>query len=667
MMRNQQISHKSVEANRKPDVRFLIGRTKILCGDTRSHFEYLMSSVYTFFMTLVIVFCLAALVTFGITRLPVSEIETPENRELCHVVWRVEGLIAFMATLLATSVALIFSYVRKDGDVFPLRNAGAAFLFLAGALYVLLLLRAWKSFPTWVGDVILVVMAVASVACIMPPSLFTMTLPFSERFVNLGVWGMPLAVLWIWLLSRATAALNRTPQVTGGYLGLVALSLLLLYRLGPEGARPPFFFPTAASTALAGIGLMSIFVSLRRPGFNLGWAASCSLGFLLAHITLVGLFKGVALAILAPLLILFGLPVLDVLFVRLRASQHGEKIDWETRRVRLHEALQERGISSTKISFLYLAIATYLCGLALFMVALSEWHFVIRLLILLPLLFGGFIVFFSITRVLMRRAPGEKMPDDIEAFGVRISPVSMSEAIDKIEGFIQEKTPHHVVTSDANAILRAQEDLEYADIIRRAALITPDGYGVMWGARLLNLPIYERVTGVDMVTGICERAAEKGYSIYILGAAPGIAATAAEKLSARFPGLRVAGTQHGFFKAEEETQVIQTIREAKPDVLFVAFGIPKQEKFIAQHFEAMNVPVSLGVGGSFDVYSEKLKRAPEYIQRSGMEWLYRVWQEPWRWKRMSYVPRFMIFALREWIFHSHPKAAAPIIKKTPTL
>src|SRR5690606_12936336 len=107
-----------------------------------------------------------------------------------------------------------------------------------------------------------------------------------------------------------------------------------------------------------------------------------------------------------------------------------------------------------------------------------------------------------------------------------------------------------VLTSDANSILRAQEDAEYAGIMRRADLITPDGYGLVWGARLLNLPIYERVTGVDMVSGICERLARRGGSIYILGSAPGVAATAAQKLSERFSGLRVAGTQHGYFQKD---------------------------------------------------------------------------------------------------------------------
>jgi len=623
-------------------------------------------------MTIAIVFCLAALVTTSILRLPSHDLELENGRQK-RPVWRLEGLVVLMATMLATAVGLIFSYVRTGGDAWPLRNAGTVFLFITAALYVLLVLRSWRRLPTWVGDLIIITAATVTLWFIeIPRHFFSFHMPFSNQEIELGVLSLPLAVFWMWLLSRATAALNRTPQVTGGYLGLVALSLLMLYRLMPASARPPFFFPTAATTALAGAGLMSIAVALRRPNFNLGWAASCTLGFLLAYVSIVGLFKGVALAILAPMLLLFGLPLLDVWFVNLRAAQHGEKVVWDTRRVRLHEALQERGLSTTKISMLYLAIAAYLCKLALTMVSISSWHIVWRLLVLGVCSFLGFVVFFSITRVLMRRAPGEIVPEDIEAFGVRISPVSMTEALDKIEGFIQEKTPHHVVTSDANAILRAQEDSEYAGIIRRAALITPDGYGVMWGARLLNLPVYERVTGVDMVTGICERAAKNGYSIYIVGAAPGVAATAADKLAQRFPGLRVAGTKHGFYKPEEEQAVIENIRNAKPDVLFVAFGIPKQEKFIAQHFEELGVPVSLGVGGSFDVYSEKLKRAPEYIQRSGMEWLYRVWQEPWRWKRMGYVPRFMAFALREWLLHPahqlpvRPAVPAPAESNTTT-
>ncbi len=211
----------------------------------------------------------------------------------------------------------------------------------------------------------------------------------------------------------------------------------------------------------------------------------------------------------------------------------------------------------------------------------------------------------------------------------------------------------------------AKEDAEYAAIIHRAALATPDGYGVIWGMRLLNFPIYERVTGVDMVTGICEFAAKKNYSIYILGSEPGengepgVAAIAAKNLAEKYPGLRVAGTHHGFWRRdakaeglsveEADARMADIVREAAPDVLFVAMGIPMQEKLIAAQMQRMNVPVSLGVGGSFDVYSGKFERAPHWIQRIGLEWLYRVFIDPSRWKRMGYVPRFMLLAIKVWL------------------
>lgn len=313
------------------------------------------------------------------------------------------------------------------------------------------------------------------------------------------------------------------------------------------------------------------------------------------------------------------------------------------------------------------AVLTVLSGVTLFVTGIffaryildasaPPWLLAMRSALLLALLFAVFILVLSLARVWKRRSAGEVPRSSIDLFGVAISPVTMQEALDRIETFIEKGTPHHVATSDANSVLRAQKDEEYAAIIRRAALVTPDGFGVVWGARLMNLPVYERVTGVDMVTGICERAAKKGYSIYILGSEPGIAATAAQKLAQQYPGLKIAGTQHGFWKEEgiSDEAIVSQIAQAKPDVLFVAFGIPAQEKFIAHNLEALNVPVSIGVGGSFDVYSEKLRRAPVYIQRSGLEWLYRVWQEPWRWKRMGYVPQFMAFALREWLFGKRP-------------
>jgi N-acetylglucosaminyldiphosphoundecaprenol N-acetyl-beta-D-mannosaminyltransferase len=568
-----------------------------------------------------------------------------------------EGVAVVGAVLLASLLGWLAFYVfeKRQAPNLTFHKDGVYLLFIAGALYLLAGLRRRYSWPMWISDALVVCAAFASLWVSRSTTITVLSEPNSAQFIYLGKWAMPVTLLWMWLIARMATTLNRMSQVTGGYLGVVALSLLFLMKLDP---RAPHFFPADASAALAGAGLATVPFAIRRHDFDIGWPAALALGFILAQIATIGLLKNAVFFMMVLSVIAFGLPLLDVSFFRVRAALRGEQLSVEEQKLRLHEALLRRGVAPAKIASLYLVGGAALCAvgvlLARFVFNSSApiWVLAIRGGGLLLALFCIFVLIFSLARVWMRRTADETVPEEIEAFGVRISPVSMTEAMAKIEEFIKDGTPHHVVTSDANAILRAQEDEEYAAIVRRAALITPDGFGVVWGARLMNLPVYERVTGVDMVTGICERAAKNNYSIYILGSEPGIAATAAEKLSERYPGLRVAGTQHGFWKQEgiSDDQIIAQIREAGPDVLFVAFGIPAQEKFIAKHFDALGVPVSLGVGGSFDVYSEKLKRAPDYIQRSGLEWMYRVWQEPWRWKRMGYVPRFMAFALREWLF-----------------
>lgn len=362
--------------------------------------------------------------------------------------------------------------------------------------------------------------------------------------------------------------------------------------------------------------------------------------------------------------------MLDVTFLTIRATLRGQKLDWKENHVRLYEALLSRGVSPAKIGLLYFAVGLWICSLSFLTTRwlLLEFQGYFRaglaVIVLVALAAVGAFVFLSVTRMLMRRRPGEEVPESLEAFGVRITPVSMCEALDRIEEFIAEgratSLPHHVVTSDANAVLTSRRDEEYAAIIRRAALITPDGFGLIWGARLLNLPVYERVTGVDMVTGICERAAKKDYRIFILGSEPGVASTAATNLAAKYPGLQMVGTHHGMILRDEAllASALQQVKDAKPDVLFVAMGIPLQEKFIAKYMADLQVPVLLGVGGSFDVYAGKFNRAPQYIQRMGLEWLYRVWIDPSRWRRMGYVPRFMVVAFKTWLFSARGEGKA---------
>ena len=610
-------------------------------------------------MIFVILMVAALLFLFGVRLAPVSDRRSTGFRR--------EGFTFVFVTLLVAAVGFLTT-ARPVSQVAP--DFALQVLAVCAVLYVLLALRGSRRWPPWIADALVLLAAISVIEWFGAPRINGIRVPIAQEWMSFGAGATAITVGFVWLISRMTASLNRTPLVTGGYLGIVALTLLAAEFMGAQqspasGWEVDPAFGRMACAALAGSGLASLLISLKTRHFNLGWPASFAMGFLLGQIAVASLSKYLAFTIMALLLLVFGLPVLDVSFYHLRAARRGQNVKWQEKRARLHEALLERGFSPAKVSFLYLIFAATLCGIGVLVVATKAWYLPIRLLFLVALSSAVFITFLSVTRILMRRGASERVPESVEAFGVKISAVTMDEALDKVDEFIASRQPHHVATSDANAILTARADPEYAQILQNAALITPDGYGVIWGIRLMNLPIYERVTGVDMVTGICSRAAEKGYRVCILGSEPGVAATAAHNLAEKYPGLNVVATYHGFWRrdgkeaglsvAEADAKMADEICRVAPDVLFVAMGIPMQEKFIAAQLQRMKVPVAIGVGGSFDVYSGKFNRAPEGVQRLGMEWLYRVWIDPSRWKRMGYVPRFMMLALQIWLFGERKK------------
>jgi N-acetylglucosaminyldiphosphoundecaprenol N-acetyl-beta-D-mannosaminyltransferase len=195
-------------------------------------------------------------------------------------------------------------------------------------------------------------------------------------------------------------------------------------------------------------------------------------------------------------------------------------------------------------------------------------------------------------------------------------------------------------------VVLSRQDPELARIVREADLVTPDGSGLLWASRLLGKPIRDRVSGVDLVAQLTRLSAQKGYRLFFLGAAPGIAQEASRQLCERYPGAVICGARHGFFKEEEEEAIAAQIAETRPDVVFVAFGIPKQEKFILRHKAAIGASVCIGVGGSFDVYSGAVKRAPVWIQNAGLEWIYRLAQNPKKISKVMTLPRFALLAIR---------------------
>lgn len=232
----------------------------------------------------------------------------------------------------------------------------------------------------------------------------------------------------------------------------------------------------------------------------------------------------------------------------------------------------------------------------------------------------------------------------IEVLGVPVDSVDMKQAVQRLEKFINDGFPRIVCTANAEMVMIAQEDSDLLSILRNADLVLADGIGVVWAAKQLAQKIPERVAGFDLTQNLLACSAQKGYKVFWLGAAPGIAETAARNAATSFPGLITVGIQDGYF-GDDDSKVVEAIQHAQPDVLLCALGVPRQEKWLWLYRQRLNVPVMIGVGGTFDVMSGKLKRAPRWMQKVGLEWFFRLMMQPQRGFRMLALPRFVFRVL----------------------
>ncbi len=215
-----------------------------------------------------------------------------------------------------------------------------------------------------------------------------------------------------------------------------------------------------------------------------------------------------------------------------------------------------------------------------------------------------------------------------------IDNLTMQESLEIIDELINRKKPSYVVTPNVDHIVKLEEDTEFQDVYENADLILTDGMPLIWISKMKKTPIKEKVSGSDLFPKVCELAAKKGYRLFLLGAAEGVADTAARNLEEKYNGLNVVGTyspSYGFEKNEDEiNHIINIVREANPDILAVGLGAPKQEKFIYKYKDKLNVPISLAIGASIDFEAGNINRAPKWMQDSGLEWLYRLCKEPKR-------------------------------------
>ena len=220
--------------------------------------------------------------------------------------------------------------------------------------------------------------------------------------------------------------------------------------------------------------------------------------------------------------------------------------------------------------------------------------------------------------------------------------ITMEEAVGVAMGHIAARSRCRVVTPNAEFALEAKKNPRFLNILNTSQLVLADGISVVLASKIIGNPMQGRVTGVGFAQALAAAMAEEGKSLYLLGAKPGVAEQAAGKLLETYPGLKIAGTHDGYFK--EEGPVVEAINAAKPDALLVCLGAPKQEYFMEDYDEVLEVPVMAGLGGSMDVLAGNVKRAPEFYQKHGLEWLYRLVKEPQRWKRMIKLPIYLLDA-----------------------
>lgn len=237
------------------------------------------------------------------------------------------------------------------------------------------------------------------------------------------------------------------------------------------------------------------------------------------------------------------------------------------------------------------------------------------------------------------------MKQRIEMMGCQIDNLSMEETLQTIEGFIQTGKPHQHVVVNVDKVVKANRDPELRKIINDCALVNVDGMPIVWASRLLGKPLKERVAGVDLFDALMGHSAKKGWRIFFLGATEEVVTNVKRLYENRYPDISIVGHRNGYWKLSEEDQVVEQIKAAQADLLFVAISSPKKEQFLNRYQADMKIPFAMGVGGTFDVMAGKVNRAPIWMQKSGFEWFYRFLQEPRRMFKRYFIDDMAFFWL----------------------
>ncbi|OZU88375.1 glycosyltransferase [Virgibacillus indicus] len=234
----------------------------------------------------------------------------------------------------------------------------------------------------------------------------------------------------------------------------------------------------------------------------------------------------------------------------------------------------------------------------------------------------------------------------VTIMGIPFIHIDQQGFVSLLQGHIEQKKKTFVITANPEVVIKANEDAAFMEYIKQATYITADGIGIVKGAQILNNPLPGRVTGYDTMMQLLDIANKENYKIFLLGAQRETLDKTIEKISINYPGVNIVGSHDGYFNWEDN-DIADRVAELKPDITFVALGVPKQEKWIAENLHKFNYGVFMGIGGSFDVIAGTVKRAPVFWQKLNLEWFYRLLKQPSRWRRMIALPRFAIQIIKQ--------------------
>ncbi len=440
-----------------------------------------------------------------------------------------------------------------------------------------------------------------------------------------------ISTLWIGIFPIFFQEIDEIPGMCGLMLTVSWTLVSIVIMLSSQNLRE------AVQLCITGMVLILVFWSRHIHAYRrLTEPLTALWGTLFAGLSIFGVSKGVAFYTLAVLpLGLFMLPLIETSISVVSAAFSPKP----TGNLILYRKLLSRGMDHAgSVHTVVMVCALIGCAAAFIQIGAASF---------LVLLASALSVF-TVTWIFFRyaSASGKSQSRRPGLWGIRVDNISLNYAITQVQHWINKGTDHcMIVTPDALAALRSRTDARYRRIVRNAALVLPDGAGLIAALKLLHTPIQERIPGVEFTEHICKRAAYEGWGIWFLGGAPGVADEASKKLAERYPGLNISGTRNGYFNESETEDICAEIRSSGAKVLFVGLGVPKQEYWLDENLALTGAAVGMGIGGTMDVISGKLARAPKIWQKLCLEWLYRTLQEPWRWRRILKLPVFAFFVM----------------------